>query len=84
VTTSEGYRLSWQSALGGMPDGLFEDNARVWSGDHCTLDPDAVPGVLFTSLPLRRRQLAIIDVYPTLLGLLGLVPTETVTGQPFL
>jgi predicted AlkP superfamily phosphohydrolase/phosphomutase len=84
VTTSEGYRLSWQSALGGMPDGLFEDNARVWSGDHCTLDPDAVPGVLFTSLPLRRRQLAIIDVYPTLLGLLGLVPPETVTGQPFL
>ncbi len=84
VTTSEGYRLSWQSALGGMPDGLFEDNNRVWSGDHCTLDPDAVPGVLFTSLPLRRRQLAIIDVYPTLLGLLGLVPPETVTGQPFL
>lgn len=84
VTTSEGYRLSWQSALGGMPAGLFEDNARVWSGDHCTLDPAVVPGVLFTSVPLRRKQLAMIDVYPTLLGLLGLPPPENLTGQPFL
>ncbi len=84
VTTSEGYRLSWQTALGGMPNRLFEDNDRVWSGDHCTLDPALVPGVLFSSLPLRRQQLAMIDVYPTLLHLLGLKPPETVVGQPFL
>ncbi len=84
VTTSEGYRLSWQSALGGMPDRLFEDNDRVWSGDHCTLDPDVVPGVLFSSLPLKRRQLAMVDVYPTVLGLLGLAPPEHLVGQPFL
>ena len=84
VTTSEGYRLSWQSALGGMPDRLFEDNSRVWSGDHCTLDPDVVPGVLFSSRPLRRKQLAMIDVYPTLLKLLDVPPPEALTGQPFL
>jgi predicted AlkP superfamily phosphohydrolase/phosphomutase len=84
VTTSEGYRLSWQSALGGMPDRLFEDNTRVWSGDHCTLDPDVVPGVLFSSLPLRRKQLAMIDVCPTLLKLLDVPPPEALTGQPFL
>ncbi len=84
VTTSEGYRLSWQSALGGMPDGLFEDNDRVWSGDHCTLDPDVVPGVLFSSVPLQRKQLSMVDVYPTLLAHLGLAPPENVVGQPFL
>lgn len=84
VTTSEGYRLSWQSALGGMPEGLFEDNDRVWSGDHCTLDPNVVPGVLFSSVPLKRRQLSMVDVYPTLLGLLGLPSPEHVIGQPFL
>lgn len=84
VTTSRGYRISWQSALGGMPDRLFEDNARVWSGDHCTLDPDVVPGVLFSSRPLERRQLAIIDVYPTLLRLLEVRPPEEPAGQPFL
>lgn len=84
VTTAEGYRLSWQSALGGMPDRLFEDNTRVWSGDHCTLDPDVVPGVLFSSRPLLRRQLAMIDVYPTILGAMGLAPPKPMAGQPFL
>ncbi len=84
VTTSEGYRLSWQSALGGMPDRLFEDNDRVWSGDHCTLDPEVVPGILFSSRPLLRRQLAMIDVYPTILRTLGLAPPRPVAGQPFL
>lgn len=84
ITTSEGYRISWQSALGGMPDRLFEDNARVWSGDHCTLDPAVVPGVLFVNQPLGRKQLAMIDVYPTLLRLLKLPPPETLAGQPFL
>ena len=84
VTTAEGYRLSWQSALGGMPDRLFEDNARVWSGDHCTLDPAVVPGVLFSSRPLLRRQLAMIDVYPTILQALALQSPQPVAGQPFL
>jgi predicted AlkP superfamily phosphohydrolase/phosphomutase len=84
VTTSRGYRISWQSALGGMPDRLFEDNARVWSGDHCTLDPEVVPGVLFSSRPLERRQLAMIDVNPTILRLLRVKPPEEPVGQPFL
>lgn len=84
VTTAEGYRLSWQSALGGMPDRLFEDNDRVWSGDHCTLDPEVVPGILFSSRPLLRRQLSILDVYPTLLSAMGLSAPMPIAGQPFL
>lgn len=84
VTTSVGWRLSWQSALGGMPDRLYEENNRVWSGDHCTLDPATVPGILFASVPLTRHQLNMIDVYPTILELLELEPPEAVVGQPFL
>ncbi|MGC8916216.1 MAG: alkaline phosphatase family protein [Thermoanaerobaculum sp.] len=84
VTTSRGYRISWQSALGGMPDRLFEDNARVWSGDHCTLDPEVVPGVLFASKPLLRRDLSMLDVYPTLLKLLGVKAPEPLSGHAFL
>ncbi len=84
VTTSRGWRISWQSALGGMPDRLFEDNDRVWSADHCTLDPAVVPGVLFSSKPLARPQVAMIDLYPTILGLLGLEPSEEVAGTAFL
>lgn len=84
VTTSRGWRISWQSALGGMPDRLFEDNARVWSGDHCTLDPALVPGVLFANRELSRRDLSMLDVYPTLLRLLSLKAPEPFEGHPFL
>ncbi len=84
VTTSEGYRISWQSALGGMPDELFADNARPWSGDHCTLDPAVVQGILFANRPLDRQRVQMIDVYPTVLGLLGESPPEKVRGVPFL
>lgn len=48
---AEGYRASWQTALGGVPAPLVEDNLRKWSGDHC-VEPNLVPGVLFTSFPL--------------------------------
>lgn len=84
VTTSKGWRISWQSALGGMPDRLFEDNNRVWSGDHCTLDPQLVPGILVTNRPLLRKDLAMLDVYPTILKLLGLTSSEVLAGHPFL
>lgn len=43
-----GYRASWQTSLGAAPRSLIEDNRQAWSGDHC-IDPEAVPGVLFTS-----------------------------------
>ena len=43
-----GYRASWQTTLGAVPRDLLEDNRQPWSGDHC-IDPNAVPGVLFTS-----------------------------------
>ncbi len=84
VTTEEGYRISWQSALGGMPKDLFVDNARPWSGDHCTLNPDVVPGVLFANRPLKRQLVDMVDVYPTILALLDEQPPEKVQGVPFL
>lgn len=43
-----GYRASWQTSLGATPVRVVEDNLQAWSGDHC-IDPDLVPGVLFTS-----------------------------------
>lgn len=48
---AENYRASWQTALGGVPGPLVEDNLRNWSGDHC-VEPALVPGVLFTSFKL--------------------------------
>jgi predicted AlkP superfamily phosphohydrolase/phosphomutase len=49
-----GTRVSNESALGGLPPGTIVDNTQEWSGDHC-MDPSAVPGILLTSRPLKRR-----------------------------
>jgi predicted AlkP superfamily phosphohydrolase/phosphomutase len=61
VGYAEGYRASWQTALGGMPARLVQDNDRNWSGDHC-VDPAFVPGVLFTSFPLDEDVRSIQDL----------------------
>lgn len=45
VNFCPGFRVSWQSAVGGFANSLIEDNMRRWSGDHI-IDPDAVPGIL--------------------------------------
>jgi predicted AlkP superfamily phosphohydrolase/phosphomutase len=58
---SEGYRASWQTALGGVPAPLIQDNDRNWSGDHC-VDPALVPGVLFTSFALDEDVRSISDL----------------------
>lgn len=57
----EGCRASWQTALGGVPAALIEDNDRNWSGDHC-VDPALVPGVLFTSFDLDQEVRSISEV----------------------
>ena len=75
VGYARGYRASWQTALGGVPPALVEDNTNKWSGDHC-IEPSLVPGVLFTSFR-PERELGSITEVPTLiqatLGLDGTV-----------
>ena len=61
VGYGEGYRASWQTALGGVPGVLVQDNDRNWSGDHC-VDPALVPGVLFTSFALDTQVSSIRDL----------------------
>lgn len=70
VDTAAGYRVSWTTAVGGVPATLFEDNTRKWSGDHI-VDPALVPGVLFMSVPYRRGNPTLLDLAPTILGVLG-------------
>ena len=53
VTNRPGYRVSWQSSLGVPTGSVFEDNRDVWSGDHCSLDPEFVKGILFASKAFR-------------------------------
>lgn len=69
---NRGYRVSWQSTLGGFGDHVIEDNRLKWSGDHCSVDPPFVNGILFsnqkieTSVPPHIEHLA-----PTILSYTG-------------
>ncbi|MFH1857527.1 MAG: alkaline phosphatase family protein [Candidatus Omnitrophota bacterium] len=72
-----GYRTSWQTALGGIPREVFEDNKRKWSGDHCSYDPSVLPGVFFCNRKLPEKQLHIMDVAPTVLEIFDVpIPSE--------
>ena len=45
VGYADGYRASWDAAVGKVSPRVFEDNRKAWSGDHC-VDPHLVPGVV--------------------------------------
>jgi predicted AlkP superfamily phosphohydrolase/phosphomutase len=53
VGYARGTRVSSDSALGVVAPDVFSDNREAWSGDH-SMDPDHVPGILFTSRALKR------------------------------
>lgn len=66
-----GYRASWSAAVGKVTETVFEDNPKCWSGDHC-IDPDAVPGVLFSNHKIITENPGIEDMAPTALHLFGI------------
>jgi predicted AlkP superfamily phosphohydrolase/phosphomutase len=81
ITNNPGYRVSWQTSLGGMPRALIETNDQVWSGDHCSLYPPAVPGVIFANTPIQGDAPYIGDLYPTILALFGAQAPYPVDGK---
>jgi predicted AlkP superfamily phosphohydrolase/phosphomutase len=81
VGFEEGYRVSWQTSLGGIPPDILEPNERRWSADHCSVDPAQVPGVLFSSRPLGGETASIVDVAPTVLRRLGITPPAEMDGR---
>ena len=56
-----GYRASWQTTLGSVPEKLIDINMNKWSGDHC-ISVDEVPGVLFTSFKTDNPPKSIHEV----------------------
>jgi predicted AlkP superfamily phosphohydrolase/phosphomutase len=81
VMNNDGYRVSWQTSLGGVPKVLFEDNKAVWSGDHCSVDPEIVKGIFFVNRRIEsQRAPYIADIYPTVLGALGVKPPYELAG----
>ena len=75
-----GYRLSWQTALGGTPAALIEDNADAWTGDHL-FDPTLVPGVLLSNQKVTAETPRGIDVAATVLRCTGVPAPAHLKGK---
>ncbi len=99
VNFRPGFRVSWQSAVGGFANALIEDNNRKWSGDHI-IDPEEVPGILFmnqkpgpvangvarVAAPVSPKtgSPSIIDLAPTILNHLDVPVPQTMEGTGLL
>jgi predicted AlkP superfamily phosphohydrolase/phosphomutase len=67
VGFDDGYRVSWQTTLGGAPAGIVYPNPKKWSGDHGGYDYAATAGVLLSNRPILTTSPRIIDIAPTVL-----------------
>jgi predicted AlkP superfamily phosphohydrolase/phosphomutase len=83
VNFSEGYRVSWGTALGGIPNGIFEDNIKKWSGDH-SIDPLLVPGVLFMNKQFHRDSPSLTDMALTIVQAFGVPRSPAMEGRSLL
>jgi predicted AlkP superfamily phosphohydrolase/phosphomutase len=82
VGLAEGYRVSWQSTLGGSPPGIVYPNMRKWSGDHGSFDYRATPGILISNVPLAGSEHQIVDIAPTVLKYFGVPIPSDIDGKP--
>jgi predicted AlkP superfamily phosphohydrolase/phosphomutase len=82
---SVGYRVGWQDSLGGIAKTIVEPNAEIWSGDHCSVYPPLVQGILFSSFKMNAPSGAYMgDVMPTILDLYGVKATTNLDGRSLL
>ena len=82
VGLADGYRVSWQSTLGGSPPGIVYPNMKKWSGDHGSFDYKTTPGTLISSRPLDGGHFSIIDIAPTVLKYFGVPIPSEIDGKP--
>jgi bisphosphoglycerate-independent phosphoglycerate mutase (AlkP superfamily) len=83
VGYNEGYRCSWEGAVGKVAAAVLTDNPKAWSGDHC-VDPVLVPGVLFSNRKIAADDPGIEDLAPTALKLFGVEPPQWMEGKALL
>jgi predicted AlkP superfamily phosphohydrolase/phosphomutase len=82
VGMEDGYRVSWQTTLGGSPAGIVYPNMKKWSGDHGGYDFATTAGVLVTSKPIAKADPSIMDIAPTVLKFFGIAIPGTIDGKP--
>jgi type I phosphodiesterase/nucleotide pyrophosphatase len=82
VGFADGYRVSWQTALGGSPAGIVYPNMKKWSGDHGSFDYKQTSGVLISSRRLDAAAVDIMDIAPTVLKYFGVPIPSDIDGKP--
>jgi predicted AlkP superfamily phosphohydrolase/phosphomutase len=81
VGFEDGYRVSWQTTLGGSPAGILYPNMKKWSGDHGGFDYLTTAGVLVTNRPIGTTAPRLIDIAPTVLKFFGVAIPGTIDGK---
>jgi predicted AlkP superfamily phosphohydrolase/phosphomutase len=81
VGMEDGYRVSWQTTLGGSPQGIVYANMKKWSGDHGGYDYLTTAGVLISSKPVNVTEPRIIDIAPTVLRYFGITVPSNIDGK---
>jgi hypothetical protein len=80
------YRVAWSNTMGGLDPAAVTDNANHWSGDHVSVDPSHVPGVLLSNRRFTEERAAgLEDIGPTILLRYGIdpaPPTTDMDGSP--
>jgi predicted AlkP superfamily phosphohydrolase/phosphomutase len=83
VGLADGYRVSWQSTLGGSPPGIVYPNMKKWSGDHGSFDYKSTAGILISSRAVAASMNPqIIDIAPTVLKYFGVPIPADMDGRP--
>jgi predicted AlkP superfamily phosphohydrolase/phosphomutase len=77
---NRGYRISWQSPLGGFPKEVVEDNAQKWSGDHMSA-PDVLPGIAFTNRKFTAESPFLYDLTASVLDVFGAEKPKDMIGR---
>ena len=80
VGYTPGYRGSSASVLGETGKTLIDINPYAWSGDH-SMAKDLVPGSLFSSAPIRKKNPDILDLPVTILEHFGIAKPGDMVGR---
>ncbi|GAB4125215.1 MAG: hypothetical protein Kow001_21630 [Acidobacteriota bacterium] len=82
LTFYSGYRTSWQTALGAVPEDIVVANLKKWSGDHCASDFSDTAGIFVSNRRLTGSGARIIDIAPTIYQVFGVPLPEDLDGRP--
>ena len=87
-----GWRVSWQTALGGIPKDIIEPNTKAWRGDHCSIDPAVTPGIFLSNRKIKGKSTkkrptgagvfpSLVDIAPSALSSFGIPVAKRMEGE---